>query len=180
MAKMRYAELKQAYDRLVQENSYLRQELERLRTATPGSSALSAAHKIPLFRSLFRGREDVYAVRFSNARTGKSGCVPALTRHVLKLPYGLEDLMPLTDHVIDQHFLGRQTIGLYPLLPTEETWLLAVDFDKADWRQDALTYLTVCRSWDVPASLERSRSGHGAHGWIFFDTRAGPSGACGQ
>ncbi len=169
MAKMRYAELKQAYDRLVQENIFLRQELERWRTAAPGSSSLSTADKIHLFRSLFRGREDVYAVRFSNSRTGKSGYVPALTRHGLKPPYGPEDLLPLTDHVIYQHFLGRQTIGLYPLLPTEETWLLAVDFDKADWFQDALAYLNVCRSWDVPAALERSRSGHGAHVWIFFD-----------
>ncbi|MDA8195159.1 MAG: DEAD/DEAH box helicase family protein [Thermaerobacter sp.] len=166
---MRYAELKQAYDRLVQENTFLRQELERVRKAIPGSSSLSTADKIHLFRSLFRGREDVYAVRFSNARTGKTGYAPALTRHGLKPPYSPEDLLPLTDQVIYQHFLGRQVIGLYPLLPSEETWLLAVDFDKANWLQDALAYLNVCRSWDVPASLERSRSGHGAHVWIFFD-----------
>ena len=111
MAKMRYAELKQAYDRLVQENVFLRQELERVRTAAPGSSPLSTTDKIHLFRSLFRGREDVYAVRFSNARTGTSGYVPALTRHGLKPPYRPEDLLPLTDPVIYPHFLGRQTIG---------------------------------------------------------------------
>ena len=134
MAKMRYAELKQAYDRLVQENIFLRQELERLRTAAPpGSSSLSTTDKVHLSVRSSRGREDVYAVRFSNSRTGKSGYVPSLTRHGLKPPYRPEDLLPLTDPVIYQHFLGRQTIGLYPLLLTEETWLLAVDFDKADW-----------------------------------------------
>ncbi len=166
---MQYAELKQAYDRLIQENNYLRQELERLRTAAPGSSSLSTTDKIHLFRSLFRGREDVYAVRFTSSRTGRSGYVPALTRRGLKPPYDPENLRPLTDPVIYQHVLGRQTIGLYPLLLTEDTWLWAVDFDKGDWLQDALAYLNICRAWDVPASLERSRSGHGAHVRIFFD-----------
>ncbi len=36
-----------------------------------------AAAKIALFRSLFRGREDVYPRRFESRTTGKSGYAPA-------------------------------------------------------------------------------------------------------
>ncbi|PSR19942.1 MAG: hypothetical protein C7B45_17435 [Sulfobacillus acidophilus] len=84
-------------------------------------------------------------------------------------PYDPNDLLPLTDAVIYDHLKGHQTVGLYPLLPTEETWFLAIDFDKADWHQDALAYLNTCRKWGVPAALERSRSGNGAHVWTFFE-----------
>lgn len=64
---------------------------------------------------------------------------------------------------------GRQTIGIYPLLTDETCWFLAVDFDKKTWQQDALAFLDMCRELNVPAALERSRSGNGGHVWIFFD-----------
>jgi hypothetical protein len=113
LVKIRYAELKQAYDRLVPENIFLRLELEQLRTAAPGSSSLSTTDKVLLRRLLFRGREDVYAVPFTKSRTGRSGYETALAHHGLKPADGPEDLLPLTDPVIYQHFLSRQTIGLY-------------------------------------------------------------------
>ena len=64
--------------------------------------------------------------------------------------------------------MGKQTIGIYPLLLDETCWFLAVDFDKKTWQQDAAAFLETCREFGVPAALERSRSGRGGHVWIFF------------
>ena len=60
------------------------------------------------------------------------------------------------------------------MLPDETCWFLAVDFDKKTWQMDSLAFMDTCRELDVPASLERSRSGNGGHVWIFFD-RAVPA-----
>ena len=79
-------------------------------------------------------------------------------------------LIPVTDEVIQNHLLGKSTIGIYPLRPDETCLLLAVDFDKKSWREDAGTYLETCKEMGIPAALERSRSGNGGHIWIFFDS----------
>jgi len=66
------------------------------------------------------------------------------------------------------HLAGRLTIGVYPLLMDETCWFLAVDFDKASWQEDASAFLETCKSMNVLATLERSRSGNGGHVWFFF------------
>jgi hypothetical protein len=148
----------------------------------------SGQEKIRLFRSLFRGREDVFPRRFESKKTGKSGYQPCCRKEWIK---GLcrkpkmkchecesRDFVPVTDEVIQSHLLGRDvfmkrskrdyTIGVYPLLPDETCWFLAVDFDKEDWMDDVSVYMDTCRTYKVPAALERSRSGKGGHVWIFF------------
>jgi hypothetical protein len=77
-------------------------------------------------------------------------------------------LLPLTDQAVHDHLSGNITVGVYPLLPDETCWFLAVDFDQRTWGQDAGAFLDSCREWNVPAALERSRSGNGAHIWVFF------------
>jgi hypothetical protein len=77
--------------------------------------------------------------------------------------------LPLTDGVIEDHLLGKETIGVYALLPDETCWFLAADFDKTTWEYDSLAFLEMCRELNVPAALERSRSGKGGHIWIFFE-----------
>jgi superfamily II DNA or RNA helicase len=134
--------------------------------------------KIALFRSLFRGREDIYAVRWQG-RDGKHGYMPAAIQDWEALSHcALEQrkrvsrktrkLLLLTDEAIRNHLTGRHTIGVYPLLADETCWFLAVDFDKKTWKEDSLEFMTTCRRLAVPAYLERSRSGDGAHVWIFF------------
>lgn len=165
----RIRELEHAYQVALQENVALRRALEQLKQPLPHPHGGSTAAKIHLFRSLFRGRDEVYAVRWANAQTGKNGYAPALRTRGKRPPYEPTDLLPLTDAVIYDHLKGLKTVGLYPLLPTEETWFLAIDFDKSDWLQDALAYLNTCRKWGIPAAMERSRSGNGAHIWTFFE-----------
>jgi hypothetical protein len=75
----------------------------------------------------------------------------------------------LTDSVIYQHLTGKKTIGLYALLQDETCWFVAADFDREEWREDALAYVAAAKESGIPAYLERSRSGKGGHVWIFFE-----------
>lgn len=126
--------------------------------------------KIALFRRIFRGREDVYAVRWTG-KTGKSGYSPAAVadwsqRDAQGKP--ARTLLALTDEAIRDHLTGKQTVGVYPLLLDEMCHFLAADFDKDGWQEDAAAFLETCRNWKVSVALERSRSGKGGHVWIFF------------
>lgn len=132
--------------------------------------------KIALFRGLFRGREDVYPKRFQSLKTGKTGYQPVCRNEWVEKPE-MREFLPVTDDVVRNHLLGMDpqdrsgcdfTIGVYPMLLDETCWFLATDFDKASWQEDARAFLETCRLFDVPAALERSRSGHGGHVWIFF------------
>jgi hypothetical protein len=146
----------------------------------PGADprVLNAEQRIALFRSLFHGCDDVYAVRWENT-DGRSGYSPKADRDwKTYLRARAEDrkkvdrltrkFRPLTYEVVRGHLVGDSTIGIYPLLTDETCWFLAVDFDKKTWQQDATAFLAICYDLGVPAALERSRSGNGGHVWIFF------------
>ncbi len=136
------------------------------------TSKSSSDEKVKLFRSLFRGREDVYAARWEG-RNGKTGYSPAhrkiWSNSFQKRPDEPKDYFPLTDQVIHDHLTGKLTAGVYPLLTDETCWFLAADFDKTTWQDDVRAFLQTCADWNIPAVLERSRSGRGGHVWIFFD-----------
>ena len=141
--------------------------------------------KIALFRTLFRGREDVFARRFESRASGKSGYSPACgnewLRGICPKPRGkcaacqYQQYLPITDAVVRSHLLGRDdrgadfVMGVYPLLLDESCFFLAMDFDKRSWQEDVHAVLATCERLGVPAALERSRSGDGGHVWIFFD-----------
>lgn len=149
----------------------------------------SQDEKIKLFRSLFRGREDVFPRRFENSRTGKSGYAPVCRNEwqsgICQKPKiscqecSFRAFEAINDEIIRNHLMGKDpqeysaknyTIGVYPLLPDESCWFLAVDFDKSTWAEDARAFSETCASFQVPAYLERSRSGNGGHVWIIFET----------
>lgn len=130
----------------------------------------SVQEKINLFRSLFKGREDVYASFWTNERTGKQGYSPACED-----PWSLRKgqprkYLPLTDQIIEDHLSGNKTIGIFPLLQDNRCWFLACDFDGEGWNLDAMAYLDICKHYGVPAYLERSRSGNGGHVWMIFSS----------
>jgi superfamily II DNA or RNA helicase len=145
------------------------------------SSALSTVEKVALFRRLFRGRTDAYPIRWESVTTGKSGYSPACANEwragICEKPRikcsdcGNRLLIPLSDTVIYNHLSGGHTVGVYPLLEDDSCHFIAVDFDEADWREDALAFMQSCQELGVPAALEVSRSGKGAHVWVFFAGR---------
>lgn len=186
---------------LEDEKRRLTTKLDRLRSETDSrprvresreAKATGAVHhlsspgeKIQLFRSLFRGREDLYPRRWENLKTGRSGYSPACSNEWVpgicdkpKVKCGdcsAREFLPVTDEVIRKHLVGRApndprdvTIGVYPLLRDETCWFLAVDFDKKTWADDARAFVSTCHNSGIPAILERSRSGNGAHVWILF------------
>ena len=141
-------------------------------------SRFSTDEKVALFRRLFCGRTDVYPIRWESKTSGKSGYAPACANEwragVCEKPRikcsecGHQLWIPLSDSVIYDHLAGKRTVGLYPLLIDDTCNLLAADFDGAEWREDASAFAKSCRELGVPIALEISRSGNGAHVWIFF------------
>lgn len=130
--------------------------------------AASLDEKVTVLRRLFVARSDVFAIRWENVSTSKSGWSPAV-RGGWSNKRTKKEYLPLTDDVLARHLRGEATIGIYPLLPNDRCTLLACDFDHGTWALDALAYLDACHRSEVPAALERSRSGNGAHVWVFFD-----------
>ncbi len=139
--------------------------------AAPGSvsNRSSASDKVAFYATLFRGRADVYAVRWDSVRTGRGGWMPAVEGGFRKgVRPADRRYLPLTEDVLTRHLSGELEIGLYPLLEADRCHWLAADFDGVTALLDALAYLKAARAQGVVAALELSRSGAGAHVWIFF------------
>ena len=141
-------------------------------------SKLNTDEKVALFRQLFRGRADVYPIRWESKTTGKTGYSPACANEwrpgVCEKPRikctdcGNRQFIPLSDAVIYDHLAGEKTLGVYPLLTDDTCRFLAVDFDEAEWKDDVLAFAQSCHELGIPVALEVSRSGKGAHAWVFF------------
>ncbi|GMV01229.1 MAG: hypothetical protein AMXMBFR52_08850 [Burkholderiales bacterium] len=120
----------------------------------PESSRLSAEAKVALFRRRFRGRTDVYPVRWESKTTGKPGYAPACANEwragVCEKPRikcadcRNRSLIPLSDAAIYAHLVGDRTMGVYPLLEDDSCWFLAIDFDEAEWSEDVRAFAGSC------------------------------------
>ncbi len=175
--------LKQRIKQLEEENKYLRKLLglsenqEILARKSKVINNLSSTEdKIKLFRSLFKGREDFFAQRWENK--GVSGYSPVCNNKWVKPKCGLpkikcvncqyRDFKPISDRVIYNHLSGVIVVGIYPIMDNDCCRFLAIDFDKKDWKKDVLAVYSTCMLLNIPSSIEISRSGKGAHLWIFF------------
>lgn len=176
-------------ERLSKENAYLKQQLTSIlqpikSTENTGQDIVtrhSPLHvKIQLYKRLFNGRTDVYATRWES-KDGRNGYLPACANEwdqsICQKPKikcsecKHRQLLPLTDHVIEGHFKGKHSIGIYPLHEDGTCSFLAIDFDKQDWQKDVGAFVQICGEHKIPYSVERSRSGNGAHVWFFFTER---------
>lgn len=173
------------------ENAELRKRLgEDVVSAVQKTKAmqkLSLQEKVDLFHSLFKGREDVFARRWYSKVTGKSGYQPVCQNEWSPLcdkrknkcaecPNRLFSPLAYNDyyrHLEGKDADSRDVIGLYVLCDDNTCHLLCTDFDDKNcehgYQEDVLAFVDVCKSWNVPYSVERSRSGNGAHVWIFFE-----------
>ncbi len=180
-AEAEIARLSQAHDLAAAELEKLRSKLASLDDGVhkaPNamfSKYAPSEEKVRLFASLFRGRDDVFARLWISQKTGKKGYSPVCeyewqpgicTKPEIKCTNC--KYVPLALDMLRAHLEGQHIIGVYPLCKDETCYFLAIDFDKANWKDDATAFLEVCNSMSVPAALERSRLGNGGHMWIFF------------
>ncbi len=155
-------------------------ETKPLRSSEAMNKRSDPGEKVRLFMSLFRGRDDVYAKRWENKAKGIAGYSPACGNEwkpgICQKPKikcsgcKHQNFLPLNEMAVDEHLRGLENLvaGIYPLLPDETCWFLAIDFDDEGWQKDITMLREVCSLFEIPIAVERSRSGNGAHVWFFF------------
>ncbi len=133
---------------------------------------------ISLYKSLFKGRTDIYAVRWQKGE--RNGYMPAYkvdwsdyNKHKAQggtfKDYKNKEYIPFDDNAIELHLTGKETCGIYPLLKDNTSYFIAVDFDKSNWKETILKLHNICKKYNLPTYIERSRSGNGGHLWMFFE-----------
>ncbi len=142
-------------------------------------SQLTSQDKIAIYKNLFKGRDDVFAVRWEKADKSASGYTPVCLNEwksglCIKVNNGKcrdcqhQNYASINDEYLKQHLLGNKIYGIYPLLQDNTSHFLAADFDGENWKSNALNFVQQCALYHLPAYIERSRSGNGGHVWLFF------------
>lgn len=158
----------------------LREQLREPSPVSSDSNSYLPEQKIAIFRNLFRGRTDIFANRWQN-KQGRSGYSVACNNEWVK---GIchkprvkcqdckhRQFTGINDQIIYRHLAGQQVVGLYPLMHDNSCYFLAADFDKGQWQEEVKAMSRACQNFEIPHAIEISRSGNGAHLWIFFSEK---------
>ena len=156
----------------------LREQLQKTSPIYPDSTSYSPEQKVSIFRSLFRGRNDIFANRWQN-KLGRSGysvaCNNEWAQGICHKPRikcqdcNHRQFTEINDQIIYRHLAGQLVVGLYPLMQDNTCYFLAADFDKGKWQEEVKAMSNACQNFEIPHAIEISRSGNGAHLWIFFN-----------
>ena len=175
-------ELIKLIEKLEKENKELKEKIygkPEEKESTKENKVISNEEKVKIFMEVFKGRTDVYSKRWTSNKTGKSGYSPVCKNEfntykcdkprVKCNECAYRELVPLTEDIVLKHLKGEITIGIYPLLPGDLCNFLAIDFDKKTYEKDVSEFWSICDECNIPIYVEKSRSGNGAHVWIFFE-----------
>ena len=182
LKNMNRQELIKLIEKLEKENKELKEKIygkQPKKIQIESNKAISNEEKIKIFMNVFKGRTDVFAKRYVSKKTGKAGYTPVCKNEFNKYKCdkpkvkcsecSFRELVPLTEDIVLKHLKGEIGIGIYPLLPGDVCNFLAIDFDKKTYEKDVSAFWSICDELNVPIYVERSRSGNGAHVWIFFE-----------
>ena len=182
LENMNRQELIKLIEKLEKENKKLKEKIygkQPEKIQIESNKAISNEEKIKIFMNVFKGRTDVFAKRYVSKKTGKAGYTPVCKNEFNKYKCdkpkvkcsecAFRELVPLTEDIVLKHLKGEIGIGIYPLLPGDVCNFLAIDFDKKTYEKDVSAFWSICDELNVPIYVERSRSGNGAHVWIFFE-----------
>lgn len=163
--------------------------LEGNEQTASASASWPPERKVAPFASLFRGREDVFPVRWENAK-GRSGWAPRCENEWKPGVCGKprvrcgacpnQAFVAVSEGALLAHLQGRQVMGIYPLLTDDTCWLLVIDLDGRSWRKDVIAVTAACRELEVTPAVERSRSGEGAHVCSSSPSRSAPHSPAGS
>ena len=171
-------------EKLEKENKYLKRLLEKnninyIETRCIEEIKYSKDEKINIYASYFRGREDVYAVKYLDKKDNKKKYTPvcqnAFSVMCDKSKYlGCRECphkvyLGITHNNLIEHFTGKKSYGIYPMLDGDKCYFLAVDFDDGKYFNSALCFKNNCAKYGIDCAIEISQSGSGAHVWIFFE-----------
>ncbi|HLB32397.1 MAG TPA: hypothetical protein VJL27_02480 [Patescibacteria group bacterium] len=143
-------------------------------------SDLTREQQLEFFKDLFRGREDVFAVRWQSADGTRKGYTPVCKNEwrdglCLKRSHGKcrncsnKEYASFNDYRLIEHLSGQKAYGLYPLLDDNASYFLAIDFDGNNWQKDVRKFIEICKKHNLEPNVERSNSGNGCHAWFFFE-----------
>ena len=175
--KSKLLELEQEKQRLIQRQEVLNTTKNGHKLITNSTKQLNTDEKIALFQSLFKGRTDIFANRWQNTK-GRSGYSVACHNEWISGKCNKPKIKcsecthrhykTLDEKVIYDHLSGKQVVGLYPLVEGNFCYLLAADFDKTGWQEAVKATAQACIEFNIAYAIEISRSGNGAHLWVFF------------
>ena len=158
----------------------LREQLQQPSQIAHESKFYTPEQKIAIFKGLFRGRTDIFANRWQN-KQGRSGysvaCDNEWVQGICNKPRlkcqdcNHRQFTEFNNQIIYSHLAGQQVAGLYPLMHDNTCYFLAADFDEGQWKEEVKAMSKACHSFEIPHAIEISRSGNGAHLWIFFNEK---------